>query len=219
MATVYDANWANPAVPSCDGPMYCGYWFDTETGNDLARNRYYSIALATWLSRDPIGYKGGINLYEYCRDNPTIRTDPLGLADCDKCAPPPTKAECDAAIAHNEDVIARMTRYAMNGTKHTLADGLSAFPAWSNAAGGISDELRKQPCFVQQVYLDIEESRAMTMTSWALWTADWVGSSLPGWLFDNNRWNTGAGDSYIRMEIFRSLAVDKLLKERCKDAK
>ncbi len=57
---------------------FAGYFFDAETGNALARNRYYSVTLATWISRDPIGYRGGINLYEYVGDNPLKHTDPTG---------------------------------------------------------------------------------------------------------------------------------------------
>jgi|GEM_PF-6390964 hypothetical protein len=35
-----------------------------------------------WLTRDPIGYDGGINLYAYCNNNPIMGVDPLGLC-CD----------------------------------------------------------------------------------------------------------------------------------------
>jgi hypothetical protein len=34
---------------------------------------------AGWLSRDPIAEKGGLNLYEYVRDNPVAGIDPYGL--------------------------------------------------------------------------------------------------------------------------------------------
>jgi len=79
-ATVYDAAWVTLGAPAEDGPLYCGYFFDAETGNDLARNRYYNVALATWISRDPIGYKGkDVNLYRYVRNSPLNRLDPLGL--------------------------------------------------------------------------------------------------------------------------------------------
>ena len=78
--TVYDANWSNPAAPTADGIMYSGYWRDAETGNYLARNRFYNTALATWISRDPIGYKGkDVNLYRYVKDNPVVLTNPTGL--------------------------------------------------------------------------------------------------------------------------------------------
>ena len=36
------------------------------------------------VTRDPIGYRGGINLYAYCGNNPVTRNDPMGLASCDQ---------------------------------------------------------------------------------------------------------------------------------------
>ncbi|MGW8256260.1 MAG: RHS repeat-associated core domain-containing protein, partial [Thermoguttaceae bacterium] len=69
----------SPSTPETDGPLYAGYFFDAETRLYLARNRYYNSSTAAWINRDPIGYKGGLNLYEYCGDNPTNRTDPSGL--------------------------------------------------------------------------------------------------------------------------------------------
>jgi len=78
-ATVYSPTWTNPAAPTADGPLYCGYFFDAETANYLARNRYYNAALATWISRDPIGYKGSKwNLYEYAEASPLSYIDPFG---------------------------------------------------------------------------------------------------------------------------------------------
>jgi hypothetical protein len=37
------------------------------------------VVFDLFLRRDPIGYRGGINLYEYCGDDPLTGTDPLGL--------------------------------------------------------------------------------------------------------------------------------------------
>jgi RHS repeat-associated protein len=82
-ATEYDASWSNAAAPTSDGPLYCGYFFDAETANYYCRNRYLSTALGTFINRDPIGYEGGINLYEYCNSNPMIYADALGLSPCD----------------------------------------------------------------------------------------------------------------------------------------
>lgn len=43
------------------------------------RQRYYDPGLGRWLSADPIGFSGGLNLYGYCGQNPTNGVDPLGL--------------------------------------------------------------------------------------------------------------------------------------------
>jgi RHS repeat-associated protein len=49
--------------------------------------RRYSPALGRWLNRDPIGERGGINLYAYVRDNPTTRNDLLGLQEAGDFCP------------------------------------------------------------------------------------------------------------------------------------
>lgn len=41
--------------------------------------RAYNPTMGRWISRDPIGESGGINLYGYVENNPTDLTDPLGL--------------------------------------------------------------------------------------------------------------------------------------------
>ena len=47
----------------------------------ISRARYYDPQAGRFLSRDPIGFKGGINYYTYARNNAVNRKDPLGLQD------------------------------------------------------------------------------------------------------------------------------------------
>jgi hypothetical protein len=42
--------------------------------------RIYETDTREWLSRDPIGEAGGLNLYGYCLDDPINKWDALGLA-------------------------------------------------------------------------------------------------------------------------------------------
>ena len=44
-------------------------------------HRYYSPSIGRFLQRDPIGLRGGLNVYEYVRSHPTAAVDPDGLQD------------------------------------------------------------------------------------------------------------------------------------------
>jgi RHS repeat-associated protein len=56
-----------------------GYYTDNETGLQLLSHRYYDPSTGRFLTRDPISYVGGINLYTYVQNNPSNLVDPLGL--------------------------------------------------------------------------------------------------------------------------------------------
>ena len=59
---------------------YSTKYFDRETGFNYYGKRYYSPALRRWLTRDPIGESGGVNLYEYCGNAATFSMDKIGNA-------------------------------------------------------------------------------------------------------------------------------------------
>ena len=58
-----------------------GREFDSYTGLQYNRNRYYEARIGRWLSEDPIGFAGGDpNLYVYAGNEPTDAVDPSGHA-------------------------------------------------------------------------------------------------------------------------------------------
>ena len=59
--------------------MFTARRIDTETANYYYRARYYQPEIGRFLQTDPVGYKDGINWYAYVKNNPIMRTDPLGL--------------------------------------------------------------------------------------------------------------------------------------------
>jgi RHS repeat-associated protein len=52
---------------------------DQETGLLYYGYRYYNPQIGRWISRDPIGEKGSVNLYLFNSNNPLSRFDPNGL--------------------------------------------------------------------------------------------------------------------------------------------
>ncbi|CAN5452311.1 hypothetical protein BH11ARM2_BH11ARM2_29600 [soil metagenome] len=55
-----------------------GYVRDDEAGMVMMGARYYVPQLGRFLTQDPIGQEGGLNLYAYCGNSPLARIDPDG---------------------------------------------------------------------------------------------------------------------------------------------
>ncbi len=73
------SEFGEPAGGSFLPYQFAGYRYDNETGLYYVRARYYSPGLGRFLQPDPIGVKGGTNLYAYVNNDPINGTDPLGL--------------------------------------------------------------------------------------------------------------------------------------------
>jgi len=61
-------------------------YYDDESDFVYYGHRYYNPSLGRWPNRDPIGERGGINLYGYVENDPINGVDPLGL---DSISPTP----------------------------------------------------------------------------------------------------------------------------------
>ncbi len=58
---------------------FAGQYFDHETGLSYNYFRYYCPETGRYLTPDPIGLRGGVNLFAYSINNPVNRIDPYGL--------------------------------------------------------------------------------------------------------------------------------------------
>jgi RHS repeat-associated protein len=59
---------------------YAGMFYHRASGLYLTQHRAYDSTVGRWISRDPVGNIGGMNLYNYVSDNPMSGLDPFGLA-------------------------------------------------------------------------------------------------------------------------------------------
>ncbi|MFJ5539859.1 RHS repeat-associated core domain-containing protein, partial [Vreelandella titanicae] len=68
------------AVRNVTQPIrFQGQWHDEESGLYYNRYRYYDPQQGRYISQDPIGLRGGTNMYGYVT-NPISMVDPLGLS-------------------------------------------------------------------------------------------------------------------------------------------
>jgi len=86
------------------------------------RARYYLPEMGRFISEDPIGLRGGANMYAYVEGNPLGMVDPLGLKGC----------PCGSASF--EQIRARLPS---KGAFRQVADGVSSYiggVAWGSTA-------------------------------------------------------------------------------------
>lgn len=113
-------NWAQPF-------LFAGREYDRETGLYYNRARYYDPGLRRFISEDPIGLAGGINLYAYAGNDPVNYTDPSGT-DC-------TAAEAEkVTYSQDEDGNWTETRTCPKGSG---GGGATTFGRGFNPLGGL----------------------------------------------------------------------------------
>lgn len=107
----YDSfGMAKPSTTFMNIYTYTGREWDRETGLYYYRARYYDPMDGSFVSKDPIGFAGGINLYSYVGGNVQNFVDPYGL---DR-----TSKELDLIEGIMDQWEDANTPYAPRGTKY-----------------------------------------------------------------------------------------------------
>jgi RHS repeat-associated protein len=77
---------------------YAGMFYHGASGLYLTQYRAYDASVGRWISRDPVGELGGMNIYAYALDDPIALRDPSGLCSKSPDVSNPSK-QCRAALA------------------------------------------------------------------------------------------------------------------------
>jgi RHS repeat-associated protein len=102
-------------------------WFDPETGLGNWTFRYYSPRLGRWLSRDPIGEAGGLNLFLSLANSAVCHVDVLGLLSISCC----DDEKCSEGDGFYAVVVEQQLRYAYKaGANPDETDGAYTAIRW-----------------------------------------------------------------------------------------
>ncbi|MDR5795673.1 RHS repeat-associated core domain-containing protein, partial [Caballeronia sp. LZ008] len=107
-----------------------GQYADDETGLTYNRHRYYDPATGRFISKDPIGLAGGINVYQYANGNSTRWVDPLGLAPCPgrKGAFRQAKRDLRIPLSHQPDRVLNEKTGQMGQYNQVMMTGADGSP-------------------------------------------------------------------------------------------
>jgi RHS repeat-associated protein len=146
----YDA-WGRTAVLDADGNplsesaignryLFQGREYDSATGLYYFRARWYDPVSGRWLSKDPIGISGGLNLYAFCGNNPVNFTDPMGTAILSPGSEVWHEMSDGSLAGYDAEPVSVMAGMAVENTASGLAGALDYLGAATADENGKQDD-------------------------------------------------------------------------------
>jgi len=116
----YPRNFLQPKNrgPATKNRVLSTKYLDDTTGWYYYCFRYYSPELGRWVNRDPIGEKGGLNLYVFVDNAALTRVDPLGLCVCHEAGP----EDCGPWEPTGDETVISSTVNVRSGYRHINLD-------------------------------------------------------------------------------------------------
>ena len=121
----------------------CREW-SAATGLVNFRARWYDPVTGRWLSKDPIGLSGGLNLYAFCGNDPVNSLDPFGLSAWGDVYDKVLKDEYGDVLSISDDIglvgIGSLLYNGASAVYNSIIDALSASQiARSELAGALNN--------------------------------------------------------------------------------
>jgi RHS repeat-associated protein len=136
-AVVWGAQYEAFGKASVDGSStvtnnlrFPGQYFDDETGLCYNYFRYYDSETGRYTKKDPIGFRGGTNLFVYVFNNSLNKIDPLGLMAAVFGIPCENHPLAAVMLASAEDWCAQRGKVYKPGTCYAYQGSLGWFWTW-----------------------------------------------------------------------------------------
>jgi RHS repeat-associated protein len=132
--------------PLSNNFRFPGQYYDSETGLHYNYHRYYNPRTGRYLEKDPIGMKGGINLYVYAENNSVRFSDNEGLK-VQICVRPLK----NAFILNHKYIAVNGTSYGFYDDSKVHKDDPLDQPGWGTHCVTISDSDCKDKCVLDAI--------------------------------------------------------------------
>jgi RHS repeat-associated protein len=144
------------SISAVENPFrFPGQYYDSETGLHYNYYRYYNPPIGRYLTPDPIGLLGGINLFVYTGNSPINRVDPNGLAS--------------AIVERIEDVetVGKLVDLIQKSNTHSGTDLTKLLPNPSTSMTRLLDAMSKPgPCQRMLLAKTCEEFKSNHQACW-----------------------------------------------------